>query len=94
MLDVNVTTVVVEKSQNAISTSAVTPNQVVSENLEVSKNTNTADKPAGSDGTIAIILAIVSVVFLPFGLHNWYLGRRKQALWQTLLVFPFGILIH
>jgi TM2 domain-containing membrane protein YozV len=47
----------------------------------------------GDDTTVAIILAIVSVLFLPFGLHNWYLGRKKQALWQTLLTFPGFILI-
>ncbi len=43
--------------------------------------------------TVSIILALVSVIFLPFGLHNWYLGRKKQALWQTLLTFPGAILI-
>jgi TM2 domain-containing membrane protein YozV len=47
----------------------------------------------GDNSTVAIILAVVSVLFLPFGLHNWYLGRTKQALWQTLLVFPGFILI-
>ena len=43
--------------------------------------------------TVSIILALVSVLLLPFGLHNWYLGRKKQALWQTLLVIPGFILI-
>jgi len=47
----------------------------------------------GSNGTVAIVLGLVSVLFLPFGLHNWYLGRKKQALWQTLLVVPGFILI-
>ena len=47
----------------------------------------------GDDNTIAIILALVSVLWLPFGLHNWYLGRKKQALWQTLLVVPGFILL-
>ena len=47
----------------------------------------------GAGDTTAIILALVSVLLLPFGLHNWYLGRKKQALWQTLLVFPFGFLL-
>ena len=46
----------------------------------------------GDNNTTAIILAIISVVLLPFGLHNWYLGRNKQALWQTLMVFP-GLLL-
>lgn len=53
----------------------------------------TSTSALSSEGTIAVILAIVSVVFLPFGLHNWYLGRTKQALWQTLLMFPGFILI-
>lgn len=58
------------------------------------KEAKKAAKEAGDDdNTIAIILAIVSVIFLPFGLHNWYLGRTKQALWQTLLIFPGLILI-
>lgn len=43
--------------------------------------------------TVSIILALVSVFLLPFGFHNWYLGRKNKALWQTLLTFPFGILI-
>ena len=52
------------------------------------------DKAAkGDNPTVAIILAIVSVLILPFGLHNWYLGRKKQALWQTLLVIPGFILL-
>ncbi|HEY8401046.1 MAG TPA: hypothetical protein VIK89_07290, partial [Cytophagaceae bacterium] len=45
------------------------------------------------NSTVAIILALVSILFLPFGLHNWYLGRKKQALWQTLMVFPGFILL-
>lgn len=49
--------------------------------------------PNGDDTTVAIILAVVSVLIFPFGLHNWYLGRKKQALWQTLLVIPGFILI-
>lgn len=53
-----------------------------------------AKKEANGDNmTVALILNIISVLILPFGLHNWYLGRTKQALWQTLLVFPLGILI-
>ncbi len=49
---------------------------------------------AGADRrTVSIILALVSVLLLPFGLHNWYLGRKKQALWQTLMVFPGFLLI-
>jgi TM2 domain-containing membrane protein YozV len=78
----------VEKSTvvNNSSSVAVATNQAVA----------TAKAPASAADektTIAIILAIVSVVFLPFGLHNWYLGRTKQALWQTLMVFPGFILI-
>lgn len=59
----------------------------------VSSSQETSSTTAGSDNNMAIILAIVSVVLLPFGLHNWYLGRTKQALWQTLLVFPGFILL-
>lgn len=50
-------------------------------------------KAKGDDNTTAIILAVVSVLLLPLGLHNWYLGRKKQALWQTLLVIPGLILL-
>ena len=35
--------------------------------------------------TVSIILALVSVLLLPFGFHNWYLGRKNKALWQTIL---------
>lgn len=56
-------------------------------------NHETTSATMGTDGTMAIVLALVSVLFLPFGLHNWYLGRNKQALWQTLMVFPGFILI-
>ncbi len=57
-------------------------------------NTTLSSPAAAADrGTVAIILALVSVLLLPFGFHNWYLGRNKQALWQTLLVFPLGLLI-
>jgi len=52
-----------------------------------------AAKAAGDDTTIAIILALVSVLLLPFAFHNWYLGRTKIALWQTLMVFPGIILL-
>jgi len=67
---------------------------VVIENMEsVPAAAPAAD--SSKDDTTALILAIVSVVVLPFGLHNWYLGNKKKALWQTLLVFPgvflFGI---
>ena len=47
----------------------------------------------GSEDTTAIVLALISVLLLPIGLHNWYLGRKKQALWQTLLFIPGFILI-
>lgn len=60
---------------------------------KVQKKIAAAAEGQGAGDTTAIILALVSVIFLPLGLHNWYLGRKKQALWQTLLVFPFGILI-
>jgi TM2 domain-containing membrane protein YozV len=64
--------------------------------VAASNGTSAQQAPAAtnaSDGTVAIVLALVSVLLLPFGLHNWYLGRKKQALWQTLLVFPGFILI-
>lgn len=48
--------------------------------------------PKGNDSTIAIILGIVSVLFFPFALHNWYLGNTKKALWQCLMIFPGFIL--
>ena len=47
----------------------------------------------GDDPTVAIILALVSVIFFPFALHNWYLGKYKKALWQSLMVFPGFILL-
>jgi len=75
----------VEKSHDALSTESV--------EMLAASDAAQSSSTEGKDGTIAIILAIVSVVFLPFGLHNWYLGRTKQALWQILLIFPFGILI-
>lgn len=52
-----------------------------------------AAKNAGDDNTVAIILAVLSVVFLPVSFHNWYLGNKNKALWQTLLFFPGFILI-
>lgn len=95
--DAGTSTIAVENSQNDMNSASVTQINGVSENVEVSiektANTKDANKTKGDDGTIAIVLAVVSVLFLPFGLHNWYLGRTKQALWQTLLVVPFGILI-
>lgn len=48
---------------------------------------------AGEDKSIAIILGLISVILLPFAFHNWYLGKKKKALWQTLMVFPGLILI-
>ena len=56
---------------------------------KVKGNTDSKDK----DPKIALILGLVSIIFFPFALHNWYLGNKKKALWQTLLIFPFGILI-
>jgi len=53
----------------------------------------TSPAAAADRKTVSIILALVSVILLPFGLHNWYLGRKKQALWQTLLVIPGFILL-
>lgn len=55
-------------------------------NIEINNSTPppVADA-AGDDKTMAIILALVSILILPFGLHNWYLGRKKQAIWQTVL---------
>lgn len=97
--DVSTKSITVDKTQNGISasSSSIARNQVVSENLKVSKEktVSSADKTqsSGKDGTVAIVLAVVSVLFLPFGLHNWYLGRKKQALWQTLLVVPGFILL-
>jgi TM2 domain-containing membrane protein YozV len=83
----NSNTIVVENEVSEIATS-------ISES-SVAMATNPSDdtsKPA-KNPTVAIILALVSVIFLPFGLHNWYLGRTKQALWQTLMVFPGFILL-
>jgi hypothetical protein len=74
----------VEPAQQTVVT--VSANQ-----KEAPKETSTTTKE--KNGTLAIVLGIVSVLLLPFGLHNWYLGRKKQALWQTLLVFPGFILI-
>lgn len=62
-------------------------------NKKVTKLKNKLEKTSGDDPLIAKILAAVSVLFLPFGLHNWYLGRTKIALWQTLMVFPGFILL-
>lgn len=97
----------VKKSQNETTTNSI--EQVESDvitapvSAEMSEVSVISDEPAvnepegaakeGTDGTVAIILALVSVLLLPFGLHNWYLGRRKQALWQTLLVVPGFILL-
>ncbi len=67
--------------------------ETVSASQEISNQQTTTDTTATDKGTVAIILAVVSVLLLPFGLHNWYLGRTKQALWQTLLVIPGFILI-
>ncbi len=51
-------------------------------------------KAAGENSDmIAVVLAAISVLALPFGLHNWYLGENKKALWQTLLVVPGFILV-
>jgi hypothetical protein len=96
--EVNTHAITVKESQNV--TSSTTQISGVSENLDVSSEeiinpeVNSKKKSDGTkDGTVAIILAIVSVLLLPFGLHNWYLGRKKQALWQTLLVIPGFILL-
>jgi len=51
------------------------------------------NKILGGDMTVALILGLVSVIFFPFALHNWYLGEKKKALWQTLLMFPGCFLI-
>ncbi len=59
----------------------------VEEKVVLTSPAATADRK-----TISIVLALVSVLLLPFGFHNWYLGRKKQALWQTLLVIPGFIL--
>ena len=67
-----------------------TTTQVSELNEDVEMTTPAA---AAERRTVAIILAFVSVLLLPFGFHNWYLGRKKQALWQTLMVFPGFILI-
>lgn len=98
--DASATSVTVEKTQDDLSAISNTLENGVIENAEVSSEeivsseaeTKSKSK-AGDDSTVAIILAIVSVLFLPFGLHNWYLGRTKQALWQTLMVFPGIVLL-
>lgn len=93
----------VEKSTNTKNSSAVVLDNEQGENTsfnvkpdvkeENDEVNSTEREQGGDDGTTAIILALVSVLFLPFGLHNWYLGRKKQALWQTLLVIPGFILV-
>ena len=97
-----VTVVVTEKSDVA---PAATVEKNTTENVKsVKKEAKTQAKATkkalkaeaktnGDDTMIAIILALVSVLFLPLGLHNWYLGRKKQALWQLLLVVPGFILL-
>lgn len=73
--------------------SSYTTNTTVSEDTAEEKVTLSSPAAKADRQTVAIILALVSVILLPFGLHNWYLGRKKQALWQTLLVIPGFILI-
>lgn len=76
-----------------VSTYSTTTNTSVSEDTVEEKVTLSSPAAKADRQTVAIILALVSVILLPFGLHNWYLGRKKQALWQTLLVIPGFILI-
>lgn len=68
-------------------------NVSLSEDKVEEKVVMTSPAAAADRKTVSIILALVSVIFLPFALHNWYLGRNKQALWQTLLVIPGFILL-
>ena len=73
---------------------ATNPTSTTTQISEIEDTTAMTTTVATADRrTVAIILAFVSVLILPFGFHNWYLGRKKQALWQTLLVFPLGILL-
>ena len=72
---------------------ASSQNAELSEDKVEEKVVMTSPAAAPDRKTVSIILALVSVIFLPFALHNWYLGRKKQALWQTLLVIPGFILL-
>lgn len=56
-------------------------------------DTNSDKNSSGDEYYIAIALAVISLLVFPFGLHNWYLGRKRQALIQTLLTFPGIILV-
>lgn len=78
-----------QKLQNEDSQIPVSTKKAEKAQAKLAKKEAKADK----NPTVAIILALVSVLLLPFGLHNWYLGRKKQALWQTLLVIPGFILL-
>ncbi len=82
-----------EKSEIAVEKKSKLEKKIDKIAAKIQKKVMPAAEGGDKDITVAIILALVSVLVLPFGLHNWYLGRKKQALWQTLLVFPFGILL-
>jgi len=92
----------VDKSSN--KTESIVLNQEVSENLDITaekyndtvvqeESTLDSSIDGGDNNMVAIILAVVSVLLLPFAFHNWYLGKKKKALWQTLMVFPGFILL-
>jgi hypothetical protein len=98
-LQKNVTpnSVTVEKVQVETSTTQINEVSEVpvtkTDDALVNSEGETNSSDGSKDKTVAIILAFVSVLILPFGLHNWYLGKKKRALWQTLMVIPGGILI-
>ncbi|MEQ9582157.1 MAG: TM2 domain-containing protein [Arenibacter sp.] len=74
-----------EKSEIAVEKKSKLEKKIDKLAAKIQKKVSPAAEGGDKDMTVAIILALVSVIILPIGLHNWYLGRNKQALWQTIL---------
>lgn len=95
--NVNPNSVTVEKAQVETSTPHINEVSEIpvikTDDALVNSEGETNSSDDSKDKTVAIILAFVSVLILPLGLHNWYLGKTKRALWQTLMVIPGAILI-
>lgn len=92
----NNTEATVSENNAVIKDAAVAiENTVEADASEVSTKTKATKKAkkAADKKVIAIILGLLSVLILPFAFHNWYLGKKKKALWQTLMVFPGFILL-
>ena len=84
----------IETTATAISsTNVLTVEETKVTNKEEIATSVAAVADSGKNQIVAMILALVSVIFIPIGLHRFYLGKSGSATAQLLMTIPGFILI-